>query len=95
MANVWNEAMSRNSNMTDVQPWTVSPVTQLLNTQTLIPIKTTNNMIPINAIMRIGRTDNDVMPLIAREIILGKVYLVSPCSRGSRSNAMVAVLKPS
>ena len=31
-----------------------------------MPIKTTNNIIPIKAIMRIGRTDSEVIPLTAR-----------------------------
>ena len=50
---------------------------------------------PSEAIIRIGRTDNDVMPLTASATIFASVYFVSPCSRGSRSYATVAVVKPS
>ena len=51
----------------------------------LMPIKTTNNIIPIRAIIRIGRTDSEVMPLMARATIFPSVYFVSPWIRGSRS----------
>lgn len=51
-------------------------------------------MMPIRAIMRIGRTDRDVMPLIASATIFASVYFVSPCNRGNRSYATVAVVNP-
>jgi len=55
------------------------------NTHTLIPAKTTNSMMPIRAIRRIGLTDSEVMPLTESATIFASVYFVSPCRRGRRS----------
>jgi len=68
--------------MTDVRPCTVWPASHVPNTHTLIPTKTTNSMMPIRAIRRIGLTDSELMPLTESATIFASVYFVSPCSAG-------------